>query len=901
MVLTMFPIMEIMSFAETSGDFSYTVLSEADKTCEITDYTGSATNLTIPAILKGYTVVSIGRITFAYSKTLNNITIPNSVTNIENEVFAYCTSLESVTIPNTVTDIGVYAFRGCTSLTSITVPNRLTRIEDGVFYDCSALTEVIIPNTVKSIGDYAFRGCNSLSSITIPNSTTQIGIASFASCDSMTGIYVQNGNSAYSSVDGVLFNKNQTELIQYPSGREGTYPIPDGVVTIAEAAFFDCDSITGVLIPDSVTGVGYEAFFSCSSLKNVTIGNGLTSIRADEFEWCSSLTSMVIPKSVTSIALSNYSDELVIYGYTGSYAETYAKTNGFNFIALDAEPDGTLYAEPPASAVVGKTVDIPVYVDCGTDLGALYFTVQYDKTKLKYVSCEENAFSNCSVNSNTPGELILVSVSDSSVPAGKICVLRFRVISSTADTTDLTFSVQEAWDGSFDGVLLTLSGSICTLQIAEPTYTVTFNANGGSGAPEAQIKTGNVPLTLSGAIPKRTGYTFLGWATSATATSAQYAAGGTYTNDADVILYAVWKANTYTVTYNANGGSGTMANSSHTYDTAKALTANGFTRTGYTFLGWSTSASATTATYSNKQSVKNLTATNGATITLYAVWQKNPVTVSSIAIQSKPTKTVYTVGEKFDASGLKIEVTMSDGTTKTVTNGFTVSSPDMTAAGTKTVTVTYQGKTTSFNITVNKPVSPTSAKYKISGAKAVAGATVDVYISIENNPGIISLRNKITYDTSVLELVKVEDLKLLSGYTTPSPIVDSPYILRWADSLATQNNMANGNFVKLTFKIKDDAKAGDYSISVSHIESRTANGEKVEFADCSAVITVVNYILGDVDGNGVVDDWDAIVLNRYLAGWKTEANLAASDMDGNGEIDDWDAIALERKLAGWNS
>lgn len=437
-------------------------------------------------------------------------------------------------------------------------------------------------------------------------------------------------------------------------------------------------------------------------------------------------------------------------------------------------------------------------------------------------------------------------------------------------------------------------------------YYVTYNANGGTGTTPNSSHTYDTAQALSANGFTRTGYTFLGWSTNPSATTATYTnkqsvKNLTSTNGATVTLYAVWKANTYTVTYNANGGSGTMANSSHTYDTAKALTANGFTRTGYTFLGWSTSASATTATYSNKQSVKNLTATNGATITLYAVWQKNPVTVSSIAIQSKPTKTVYTVGEKFDASGLKIEVTMSDGTTKTVTNGFTVSSPDMTAAGTKTVTVTYQGKTTSFNITVNKPVSPTSAKYKISGAKAVAGATVDVYISIENNPGIISLRNKITYDTSVLELVKVEDLKLLSGYTTPSPIVDSPYILRWADSLATQNNMANGNFVKLTFKIKDDAKAGDYSISVSHIESRTANGEKVEFADCSAVITVVNYILGDVDGNGVVDDWDAIVLNRYLAGWKTEANLAASDMDGNGEIDDWDAIALERKLAGWNS
>lgn len=291
------------------------------------------------------------------------------------------------------------------------------------------------------------------------------------------------------------------------------------------------------------------------------------------------------------------------------------------------------------------------------------------------------------------------------------------------------------------------------------------------------------------------------------------------------------------------------------------------------------------------------------TRTVYRLKENVPeptATISSISVQSKPSKTVYTVGEVFSSSGLVVKVNMSDGTSKTVTSGFTVSAPDMSTAGTKTVTVTYEGKTETFNITVNAPVNPTAAQYKISGATATAGSTVEVYVSIENNPGIISLRNKITYDTSVMELVKVEDLKLLSGYTTPSPTVASPYTLRWADSLATQNNTANGNFVKLTFKIKDSAEVGDYGISVSHIESRTATGEKVEFADCSAVIKVVDYMLGDVDGNGEIDDWDAIVLNRYFAGWQTEIIEAAADIDGDGELTDWDAIALERRLAGWN-
>ena len=132
---------------------------------------------------------------------------------------------------------------------------------------------------------------------------------------------------------------------------------------------------------------------------------------------------------------------------------------------------------------------------------------------------------------------------------------------------------------------------------------------------------------------ERTGYQFTGWGTTS--------AGGTIfdQNDTGLLpteinsnlkngncsttLYALWNSNTYTVKYNANGGTGTVSNSSHTYDTSKTLNANKFIRTGYTFLGWSTSSTATVAKYTDKQSVKNLTSSNGGTVTLYAVWSKN--------------------------------------------------------------------------------------------------------------------------------------------------------------------------------------------------------------------------------------------------------------------------------------
>lgn len=156
------------------------------------------------------------------------------------------------------------------------------------------------------------------------------------------------------------------------------------------------------------------------------------------------------------------------------------------------------------------------------------------------------------------------------------------------------------------------------------SYTATFNGNGGSAGTSITKPYGSQLGTLP--TSSRTGYTFRGWFT---ATSGGTQISTTTTMPANnVTYYAQWSANTYTVNYNANGGTGTTASSSHTYGVAKALTTNGFSKTGYTFLGWSTSPSATTATYTNGQSVSNLSSTNGGTVTLYAVWKVNSYTLT---------------------------------------------------------------------------------------------------------------------------------------------------------------------------------------------------------------------------------------------------------------------------------
>ena len=157
-----------------------------------------------------------------------------------------------------------------------------------------------------------------------------------------------------------------------------------------------------------------------------------------------------------------------------------------------------------------------------------------------------------------------------------------------------------------------------TFDVAVPawtSYVIKYSANGGGGAPGNQTKWKDQALTLSSTKPTRTGYAFQGWATSASG-SVAYTAGGKYTANAGATLYAVWKANTYPITFNANGGVGGPSKQTKTYGTTLVLSTSIPTRDRYNFVGWSTSSTATTAMY---KAGGNYTSNSAAT--LYAVWE----------------------------------------------------------------------------------------------------------------------------------------------------------------------------------------------------------------------------------------------------------------------------------------
>src|SRR6185503_11156820 len=179
-----------------------------------------------------------------------------------------------------------------------------------------------IPSSVTSVGGVAFSSCTSLTSVMIGNGVTSLGIYAFFSCSSLSAITVDALNSFYSSVDGVLFNKSQTLLIQFPGGKAGSYMIPNTVTSIGYYAFSGSTGLTSIRIPNSVTSIGEHAFEFCTSLTCVTIGNGVTSIEFGAFFSCTNLTGVYFQgnaPSVRPVVFSGANNATVYYlpGTTG--------------------------------------------------------------------------------------------------------------------------------------------------------------------------------------------------------------------------------------------------------------------------------------------------------------------------------------------------------------------------------------------------------------------------------------------------------------------------------------------------------------------------------------------------------------------------------------------------------
>ena len=329
------------SVSATYGDFEYTVYNG---TIAITGYTGSAESVEVPSKINGKMVTdirygafakclklknvvlnkgieTIGFRAFKECINLENVTIPDSVKTIDTGAFARCYKLKKIKIPDSVQSLGNGAFYKCINLTQVNIPNGVKTIPGyfyaqgyadetvaaGCFQDCRSIKNIIIPSSVSTIEESAFSRCTSLSSVFIGSGVKELDKRGFYGCDSLAEITVDEKNANYSSLDGVLFNKNKTNVIICPNGKKGTYSLPNKVTKISSYAFCNCSGLTSVTIPNSVTSIEDYAFDDCTGLTNITIPNSVTSIEGSAFSGCTGLTNIMIPNSVTSIGGSAFS------------------------------------------------------------------------------------------------------------------------------------------------------------------------------------------------------------------------------------------------------------------------------------------------------------------------------------------------------------------------------------------------------------------------------------------------------------------------------------------------------------------------------------------------------------------------------------------------------------------
>ena len=371
LTLSTFLLLSIMTFAQTLLNGIYYTFGNAGAIVVKGEksYTGS---VTIPEIVKGYSVTSIGSAAFSGCNRLTSVTIPNSVTSIGGTAFQNCSGLTSLTIPNSVTSIGYYAFNKCSGLTSIDIPNSVRSIGTFAFWRCSGLTSVTIGTGVTSIGSKAFEGCTGLTSVTIGSG--MIGEYIFSGCSGLTSVTIGTG---VTSIDQDAFNgcsgltsvtwnaKKCTRSFDYDkspfSGAKEQiteFNFGDEVETIQDYLCYGMTGLTSIEIPNSVTSIGQNAFSGCSGLTSVTwnakkctgfsyndapfygiktqitefnfgdevetipdylcygmtgltsieIPNSVTSIGESAFHGCSDLTSITIGTGVTSMGWAAFRD-----------------------------------------------------------------------------------------------------------------------------------------------------------------------------------------------------------------------------------------------------------------------------------------------------------------------------------------------------------------------------------------------------------------------------------------------------------------------------------------------------------------------------------------------------------------------------------------------------------------
>lgn len=358
----------LLATASVEGQLIFTTNNGA---ITITGYTGTSGDVVIPASIDGYPVKRIGEYAFSSKQSLTNVSIPNTVTNIERLAFLD-SGLKSIAIPDGVINISQSAFANCRSLADVTFGIAVQSIEDDAFYGCTSLTKVFIPSNLTNIYSTAFVYCTSL---------TNFDVAPF--------------NPVFSSVSGVLLDKIEAAVIRYPAGRHGNYTFPSSVSSIGDNAFEFCFNLTNTVLSDAITNIGRYAFYGCNNATNFTLSSSLQTVGDYAFSSCSKLSSIVIPTNVQSIGRSSFSSTAltsVLLPASATNVASSAFSYCYNLNAINVAMNNPAYVSVTGilfTSNLTKLVKFPI-LKSGTSFQPTSYVIPTGITTI-----EEEAFRSC--------------------------------------------------------------------------------------------------------------------------------------------------------------------------------------------------------------------------------------------------------------------------------------------------------------------------------------------------------------------------------------------------------------------------------------------------------------------------------------------------------------------------
>ncbi|SHK65075.1 leucine-rich repeat protein [Hespellia stercorisuis] len=593
---------------------------------------------------------------------LKEIIIPKSVTRIEYDAFRNCKSLVKVENLGSTTDLGAWAFGGCTNLETIQLPDTLETIGQGALSYTQKMTSITIPDGVTYIGKEAFKEDDALTAMPVMNGVSNIDSYAFYMCDNLSKIIWPPklkwlGESVFGKcpkLTEITFPKTlkwtDCEMI-YACENLKKVSFEKGSQEIYRGMFGGSVGLEEVEIPNTITKIGAWAFRACYNIKEITIPSSVTEIGDHAFYDCTGLTKITVPYQVKYIgdyAFTNC-ENVTVYGYAGSAIHTYCKENNIKFVSTGAVNKLTLdanggYFLSNNKKTTKKTKTVykdKTYGTLATPTRSGYcfsgwYTAKSGGTKITSSTKVTVSKAQTLYARWTKGGYLTYKLNGgkNSSKNPSYYYASKGVTFSSPTRTGYTF---KGWytDSKFkestriQSIAKGKSGNkTLYAKWAVNTYTIRYNKNGGSGTMKDTTSCKyNSSAALRSNTFSRTGYTFAGWAKTASGSVAYKNKASVKNlsskNGAVITLYAQWTQNRYSIRYNKNGGSGTMKDTtSCKYDSSVALRSNTFSRSGYTFAGWAKTASGSVV-YKDKASVKNLSSKNGAVVTLYAKWKKN--------------------------------------------------------------------------------------------------------------------------------------------------------------------------------------------------------------------------------------------------------------------------------------